>query len=98
MSENTITLDTPIKRGDSEITAIELRKPGAGELRGVNLTDVLNVDVDALHKVLPRITSPALTMQDVAKLDPADLLKFGQMVAYFLVPKSQKQDNPFPQA
>ena len=32
---NTVTLDTPIKRGNGEITEVTLRKPSAGELRGV---------------------------------------------------------------
>ena len=27
---NTVTLDTPIKRGNSEITEVTLRKPSAG--------------------------------------------------------------------
>ncbi|OHX10228.1 phage tail assembly protein [Chromobacterium sphagni] len=98
MSENIITLDTPIKRGDSEITAIELRKPGAGELRGIKLSDLLQMDVSALHKVLPRITSPALNEQDVTKMDVADFTECASMVAAFLLKKSEQQDIPSPQA
>lgn len=30
---NTVTLDTPIKRGNGFITEVTLRKPSAGELR-----------------------------------------------------------------
>ena len=34
---NTVTLETPLKRGDQTITAVTLRKPASGELRGVAL-------------------------------------------------------------
>ncbi len=87
MKSNTITLEQPIKRGDSEITSVELRKPMSGELRGVNLTDLLQMDVTAMHKVLPRITSPSLTEHEVSSLDPADLMSMSSKVAYFLLPK-----------
>lgn len=84
---NSITLDTPIKRGDQEVASISLRKPNAGELRGLNLTDLLQMDVAALQKVLPRITTPSLTEADVAAMDPADLMQCGSKVASFLLPK-----------
>lgn len=86
-----ITLDEPLKRGDQTITAITLRKPAAGELRGIALTDLLQLDVMALQKVLPRISSPTLTEQDVMKMDPADLVQLGGAVAGFLLPKAAKE-------
>ncbi|AJY68019.1 MULTISPECIES: phage tail assembly protein [Burkholderia] len=89
---NVITLDTPIKRGEQEITAITLTKPHSGALRGVALTDLLQLDVIALSKVLPRISNPTLTDQDVLRMDPADLLQLGTEVAGFLLPKSSKAD------
>lgn len=80
---NTVTLDTPIKRGDQDITTITVRKPGSGELRGVSLMDLMRMDVTALHTVLPRITAPTLTTADVSKLDPADLVKLASEVTTF---------------
>ena len=59
-AQNRITLETPIPRGDDPITSITLRKPAAGELRGVALSDLLRLDVAALITVLPRISTPAL--------------------------------------
>ena len=35
----TVKLETPIKRGETEITVVKLRKPKAGELRGLSLSD-----------------------------------------------------------
>lgn len=86
----TITLDEPIQRGDTTITEIVIRRPKAGELRGVSLIDIGNMNVTALQQVLPRITSPTMTAQEVANLDPADLVQLGVEVAYFLVKKADR--------
>ncbi|VVE41597.1 phage tail protein [Pandoraea communis] len=90
--KETIPLDTPIKQGKTEIASVEIRKPGAGELRGVNLVDLAQMDVSALIKVLPRITTPTLTEADVARMDIADLTQIGMRVTGFLTPKSAKPD------
>jgi len=87
-----VTLDTPIKRGEQIISELTLRKPTSGELRGVALTDLLQMNVTALTKVLPRLTSPTLTEQDVGRMDPADLVQLGSQVADFLLPKATKPD------
>ena len=58
-NEEVITLDTPIVRGQQHIEQVTLRKPMSGELRGVTLADLSQMDVLALRKVLPRITTPA---------------------------------------
>lgn len=92
-TDTAITLDNPIKRGEQVIDSVSLRKPNAGELRGLNLTDLLQLDVTALQTVIPRISNPALTTADVAGMDPADLVKIGTEVAGFLLPKSAKTDN-----
>lgn len=94
---NSITLDTPIKRGDTEITAITLRKPTSGELRGLSLSELLQMDVTALCKLMPRISSPMLTDNDVSSLDPADLVQLGAVAAGFLLPKAA-QPEAFPTA
>lgn len=89
---NTHTLETPIVRGGGKqtITAITLRKPRSGELRGASLSDLVNLDVSALSKVLPRISTPTLTEHDVANLDPVDLVQLGGIFMGFLMPKAVK--------
>lgn len=86
----TITLETPIKRGDQTITAVTLRKPASGELRGVALADLLRLDVAALITVLPRITAPALTTQDAQQLDLVDLTALGTEVLGFFMSKADR--------
>jgi len=38
--------------------------------------------------VLPRVTNPALTVQEINEMDPADLLSLSVEVITFLLPKS----------
>lgn len=85
-----VVLDTPLKRGDQTIDRILLRKPQSGELRGLKLTDVMQMDVTAMTVLLPRISSPTLTSQDVAALDPADLLALSSEVSGFFLSKADR--------
>ncbi|UEP52280.1 phage tail assembly protein [Burkholderia ambifaria] len=87
---NTHTLDTPIVRGEQTITHVTLAKPSSGALRGTSLAALVNLDVDALRKVLPRISTPTLTEMDVTLMDPADLVALGGIFAGFLMPKALK--------
>ena len=91
--DNTVILDTPIRRGTTSIDSITLRKPNSGELRGVSLAELLQIDVNSLVKVLPRISSPTLTSVEVTSMDPADLFAVGPKVCGFLLQKSMKMDS-----
>lgn len=91
VTDNTVTLDTPLKRGEQTVTRVELRKPLAGELRGVHLAELLQLDVDSIIKVAPRITSPALAEIELRRMDPADLLALGTKIAGFLVPRAARE-------
>lgn len=84
----TVTLDQPIQRGEQTITEIALRKPMSGELRGLSLADLLNLDVNSLIKLLPRISQPTLTEQEIGRMAPADLSQLGAKVSGFLLPKA----------
>ncbi|SLK09485.1 phage tail assembly protein [Novosphingobium mathurense] len=86
----TVTLDTPIRRGEQTIETVQVRKPKAGELRGLSLSSLLNLDYAALEGLLPRITAPLLSKQDIAGLDPSDLTQLGSEVMDFLLPKGAK--------
>lgn len=93
---NTVTLDTPVKRGKTEITQITLRKPSSGELRGIQLAELIQLDVASLIKVIPRLSNPGLTTPEVAGLDPADLLAIGGKIVGFLLQKSANTDASLP--
>lgn len=79
-----IILNAPIKRGETQIDAITLLTPTAGTLRGIGLAALASADVEALIKLLPRITYPALTEADVMGLELPDLLEFAGKVIGFI--------------
>jgi hypothetical protein len=89
-----VTLQEPIQRGEQTITRVDVRKPRAGELMGVQLAMLVAMDVGALTTVLPRVTLPTLLPQDVANLDPADLLALGMEVSGFFVTQAELASLP----
>ncbi|WP_033727734.1 phage tail assembly protein [Pseudomonas cremoricolorata] len=88
--DNLVELETPVRRGQSEISSFILRRPKAGELRGLHLSELLQLDVASLIKLVPRI-SP-LNEFEVSQLDPADLVAVGMKVSGFLLQKQMKTD------
>lgn len=83
-----ITLEEPIKRGDNEVSEVKVRRPSSGELRGLSLVEAGQLQVDALIKLLPRITQPRLETHEIETLVPSDLLALGAEVGNFLLPKA----------
>ncbi|MEL0580127.1 phage tail assembly protein [Pectobacterium punjabense] len=92
--DNVVTLETPIQRGETVIDTITLIKPTTGTLRGVSLAAVANSDVDAMIKVLPRMTVPALTETEITRMELPDMIAIAGKVIGFLTPKSQQGTSP----
>ena len=90
-SLRTITLDVPLTIGDLKIETVKVRKPASGELRGLTMMALSQLDYAALETLLPRITVPPLEKTDIARLDPADFMQLGSEVMDFLLPKSAKE-------
>ena len=86
----TVTLDTPIVRGDTVISQITIRKPKAGALRGLSLTDVLKLEFDAIAKLVPRVVSPVLVEHDLADMDLADFTKVATAVVGFFASPAER--------
>lgn len=87
---NSIQLVAPLKGADNKpITEIEIMKPTAGALRGLQLAMLQAQDVNQLSKLLPRITQPALTSDQVWELDPADLAAIANRVSLFFMTREQ---------
>ncbi|WP_130831098.1 phage tail assembly protein [[Erwinia] mediterraneensis] len=86
--QKTVTLDTPVIRGKEVITSVTLRKPQSGALRGTRLQALMDMDVNAMMTLIPRISLPALQPHEIVEMDPADLLALSVEVVTFLLPKS----------
>lgn len=90
-SDVIITLDMPIHRGDQVINVVTLRKPNAGEMRGLSLHELASMEVGALSRLIPRISNPSLVDHEVRGLDPADLTEMGVSIASFLLKKAHRE-------
>lgn len=67
-----------VKIGDEEV---EIREPNAGSLRGLKLLDVVQMDMDALAELLPRISS--IEKEDFYKLKAYEVAEVSVVVAGF---------------
>ncbi|WP_051145188.1 phage tail assembly protein [Thiomicrorhabdus sp. Kp2] len=88
----TITVKLPIaqKIGGNKVEKITLRKPMAGELRGLNMLDLVRMDVTAIGTVLPRISDPLITADDFATLESENLMELsGEIAGFFTGSPSQ---------
>ncbi len=78
-------------RGEEQVTKIRVRKPKAGELRGLNLQTLLNGDVNAMIAILPRISDPIMTEADAADLEADDFTEVADAVTGFFLSASQRR-------
>lgn len=92
MQSKPITLSSPIERqSGAKVEQLTLRKPTAGELRGLSIRDLLTSDVDATLRLIPRIATPSITAAEADSLDPADLAALSNEVIDFLLSKAQRE-------
>lgn len=90
MKTTEVTFAEPIKRGDTEITGVQIRKPAAGELRGLEMRSLMMGDVTQHLKLLPRITTPILQEHELDKMDADDFADLVNETVTFLLPKGAK--------
>lgn len=87
----TVHLSAPIVRGETEIASLTLRKPRAGELRGLSLQDIMTTEITALLTLIPRITEPPLTAEETDHLESQDLSEIGGAIRGFFMTRGEKQ-------
>lgn len=82
-----IKLPIPFKKDGKKITAIELRQPCSGDLRGLTLTAVCQMDFTAGCTLLPRIS--ILNERDLLDMDTENLTVLLVGIASFFVNMKQ---------
>lgn len=89
----TITLVEPIIReGGVNVESITLRKPNAGELRGLKVPDLVNGDVNTVIALLPRIASPVISQDEAETLDLEDFGEIaGAVFGFFMNPEAKRK-------
>lgn len=89
-----VELEQPIKRGDTELASLRFRRPQAGELRGLSMASLAQMQVDELRKLAPRISEPTITAEEFDGLHPADLMECCDRIMDFLLSKQRRAELP----
>lgn len=88
----TVKLERPLKRAGGDITEVQIRRPMPGDLRRCKLGELMQLDVDTMIRVLPRITMPILTEAEVSNMHGADFLELAsEVAAYFLTDQAKEE-------
>lgn len=83
MKTETVELSEKIKIGGEIFSSIILKEPKAAEFGNLNLLDVLQLNVQAISTLAPRISD--LTPTHMANMGAADLMAIGGAINNFLV-------------
>ncbi len=86
----TVTLVEPIARASGAVGTLMLRKPAAGEMRGLKLQDLMQADIGAILTLIPRIADPFITEVEAAKLSSEDIAEIGGTIVGFFMSPAQK--------
>ncbi|OWZ82361.1 phage tail protein [Pasteurella multocida] len=88
-----IALSVPLMRGEQEIKEIQVMKPTVLSLKGLKMFDVLQVDVNAMEVLLPRITVPKLHKSDFAQMAVEDFTELATAAVSFLGKNSTEAEE-----
>ena len=95
-NSKSITLDHGITLGENLIKDITIYKPNVSHLRGISLRHLLDLNVDELKKLLPRVTSPAIPEKAIDSMEIMDFTNLTGAVLGFLTPKEADQNTDTP--
>lgn len=82
-----VPLDEPITLGETTIEAVRLRKPNVGELRGLKMLDVFQMEGRCMTTLISRISEPHLSEADIINhMGPSDFATLASEAMLFFVP------------
>lgn len=86
-----VELAQPIKNKDGEeVNTVALREPLAGEMRGLSFTNIMQLDVETMTTLIPRISE--LTERQMSNLSPLNMTPlFTAVVGFFVHIDSAKE-------
>jgi hypothetical protein len=86
-----VPLEVPIKRAGGDITELKVMKPLGGDLRGLSLKSLADMDAVSIQILLPRITQPSIIQAEASALDLVDLANCGGVIWDFLHPMAVRK-------
>jgi len=81
----TVTLSNAVTIDGKETRKIALRCPKTGELRGLMMASVLQMEAGAVMRLLSRITVPPMSEAQLADLPPVDFMEMTKAAIGFFV-------------
>lgn len=91
----TVPLAKPLTYGQGKLDKLQLRRPMAGDLRGIRLSGLSDMDVDVVTKIAARSSvNTVVTEAHLAELDPYDLVKVTEAVGGFFADAPHSQTTP----
>lgn len=78
-----ITLSKPLPYGATPLKELTFRRPMAGDLRGLKLGGLQELDVDLMLTIASRTSVQPVTLAQLYELDPSDFIKVATEVAGF---------------
>lgn len=94
MTTKSVPLPVPLKVGDQTLFSLDLRRPTAGELRGIKLQSIIDMDVTTITVVAARVSSPPIPEACMSAMDPANLLPLATAIADFFLTHPQSPTTP----
>ncbi|HVI51513.1 MAG TPA: phage tail assembly protein [Candidatus Sulfotelmatobacter sp.] len=82
----TITLIKPLKFGEDIIAELPLRRPMAGDLRGIKLAAIQELDVTTILSLVQRLSTVPLAPDTLTTMDPVDIVQACEVISGFFVP------------
>lgn len=79
-----IKLSVAIKRGEKEINEVSLRNPMGGDLRGVSGLGLIQLETDAVCKVVGRVSDPMIDEATFYQMPSKDIVALGIGLSNFL--------------
>ncbi len=95
-----VTFNNPVTlKNGTQITEVTITDSmrQAGALRGLKLWEVATGDVNSLIVLLPRVTLPRLTEQDIATMPIDCFAQLANEVATFLAPSAPGEETDAPE-
>jgi len=90
-SNKTVKLIRPIEiEGMDPVTEVTLKEPNSGNLRGLSLSKLFEMEVDTMLTLLPRISN--LNDRHIANLSPMDYAPLFTETAGFFVSVDSLQE------
>lgn len=88
-----VILSKPLTWGGRTIETVTMRRPMSGDLRGIKIAGISEMDVNTILALVPRISMVPMPAQVVNDIDPADVVALGEAISGFFTPEKRVETD-----